>query len=92
MWIRTRYAGSPVTVTDALALGANERGHDLGAVAPSLAGPRGRADLEVGLPAVEGGRLQLVPDLGQLETGARVSGPAGPDEVWHEPGAQRLPL
>jgi len=51
---------------------------------------RGRADLEVGLPAVEGGRLQLVPDLGQLETGARVSGPAGPDEVWHEPGAQRL--
>jgi len=42
------------------------------------------------VPAVEGGRLQLVPDLGQLETSARVSGPAGPDEVWHEPGAQRL--
>ena len=30
------------------------------------------------------------PDLGQLKTDARVSGPAGPDEVWHEPGAQRL--
>ena len=41
MWVRTRCAGSPVTVTDALALGANERGPDLGAVAPSLAGPRG---------------------------------------------------
>jgi hypothetical protein len=34
--------------------------------------------------------MQLVPDLDQLETGARVSGPEGPDEVWHEPGAQRL--
>jgi alpha,alpha-trehalase len=80
-----------VTVTDALALGANERGHDLGASAPSFrAAGAARANLEVGLPAAEGGRMQLVPDLDQLETGAEVSGPEGPDEVWHEPGAQRL--
>ena len=34
--------------------------------------------------------MQLVADLGQLETDARVGGPEGADEVGHQPGAQRL--
>lgn len=48
------------------------------------------ADLQIGLPPVEGGRMQLAADLGQPETGARLDGPEGPDEVGHQPGAQRL--
>jgi hypothetical protein len=67
MWIRTRYAGSrslsqtpwPWVPTSGVTISAR--------LPLAWPGRGGRADLEVGLPAVEGVRLQLVPDLGQLE-------------------------
>ncbi len=48
------------------------------------------ADLEVGVPAVERDRPQLVPHLRQMEPDLRVQGAEAADEIRHEPGAKRV--
>ena len=48
------------------------------------------AELQVGLPAGQRRRVQLVPDLGQLEPDLRVRGPEAVHQVRHQPGAQRV--
>jgi hypothetical protein len=45
------------------------------------------ADLQVGVPAVERRRGQLVVDLAEPEADAGVRGPEAAHQVGHEPGA-----
>ena len=49
-----------------------------------------RAELEVGVAAVEGRRVQLVAHLGEPEADTRVRGPEAAGQVGDEPGTQRL--
>src|SRR3977135_670083 len=55
-----------------------------------VARPSPRAELEVGVPAVQDDEIRFVARLGKPEPDARMRGAEAAGQVGDEPGAQRL--